>query len=114
MGHNLGGIHLEQDEDYENGNLEKYISPGCHTDTSTAPETTITVSSAHFTASLCDNLTGVDSCRLNPWSGARKQGCEPFLLNRPGAWKMDIYNNENCREVDGGGASQANLLSFGN
>lgn len=60
---------------------------------------------------VSDNLTGVDSCRLNPWSGARKQGCEPFLLNRPGAWKVDIYNDENCREIDGGGA-QANLLSL--
>ena len=102
-------------EDYENGNLCWDISPGCTTDTSVAPETLLPPQSQphHLSTSLqvSDNLTGVDSCRLNPWSGARKQGCEPFLLNRPGAWKVDIYNDENCREIDGGGA-QANLLSL--
>ena len=89
--HNLGGIHLEQEEDYENGNLEKDISPGCPSDTSVAPESLSPPQSQphHLLISLrsevSDNLTGVDSCRLNPWSGARKHGCEPFLLNRPGA-----------------------------
>ena len=81
------------------------VSPGWHGDTNIAQETLPRPQSQKTkpdnSLNSLSNLTGVDSCRLNPCSGPRKQGWEPFLLKRPGAWKMDINNKENCRETEG-------------